>query len=90
MVTRCPVALWLRASVDVESWSRAALERGVAFQTARDFRFDSRPQRYYARLGYACLQADELREAVRRLRCAMDGLRPRDSGAASRPQDRPS
>ena len=80
MVTRCPGALWLRASVDVESWSRAALERGVAFQTARAFRFDSRPQPY-ARLGYACLDADELREAVRRLRCAMDALQPRDSSA---------
>jgi GntR family transcriptional regulator / MocR family aminotransferase len=75
------VALWLRASaIDVESWARTALERGVAFQTARAFRFDSRPQPY-ARLGYACLDADELREAVRRLRCAMDALRPRDSSA---------
>jgi GntR family transcriptional regulator / MocR family aminotransferase len=66
------VALWARTSgIDVEAWARRALERDVAFQTAGEFSFHgAHPSA--ARLGFACLDGDELREAVRRLRCAVE------------------
>lgn len=74
------IALWVRAgaAVDVDAWSRAALERGIAFQTARAFSFDRRA-RPFARLGYACLDGDELRTAVARLRSAFADVSKRRS-----------
>jgi GntR family transcriptional regulator / MocR family aminotransferase len=74
------VALWIhaRGAVDVDAWARAAIDRGVAFQTARSFSSDGR-RRPFARLGFACLDGNELREAVGRLRLALDDLSTRRS-----------
>lgn len=70
------VALWVRAAnVDVDAWARAALRRGVAFQTAREFTFDRRP-RPFMRLGYACLDPAELRLAVNRLETSRADVTP--------------
>ena len=66
------VALWVRAAdLDVSAWVAAALRHKVAFQSAEHFDFHSRPLPA-ARLGFACLDRAELREAVRRLRTALD------------------
>ena len=68
------IALWVKVhGVDVERWARAALARRVAFQTGREFAYDGRI-RPYARLGYASLDADELRTAVGHLRAALDSV----------------
>ncbi len=62
------VAVWARATpaVDVDRWAQSALANGVHFQPARNFALDGRP-RPFLRLGYACLNEDEIEEAVRRL-----------------------
>ena len=62
------VALWVRVAnpIDVEAWAGRAMERGLAFLTARRFAFDRRA-RPFARLGFASLDEAELREAVSRL-----------------------
>jgi GntR family transcriptional regulator / MocR family aminotransferase len=71
------VALWVRAAdVDVSAWATAALGHKVAFQSGEQFNFHSRPLPA-ARLGFACLDNTELREAVRRLRTALDDLQAR-------------
>jgi GntR family transcriptional regulator/MocR family aminotransferase len=71
------VALWIRArGLDVERWAAEARVEGVAFQTAREFRFDSEPEPG-ARLGYACLNDDELRDAVHRMSLALGKSRLR-------------
>ena len=66
------MALWgtTASGIDVDAWAERALARGVHFATARSFAFDGRP-RGAARLGYASLREDELREAVRRMRAAL-------------------
>ena len=71
------VALWVRAAdLDMSAWAAAALRHKVAFQSAEHFDFQSRPLPA-ARLGFACLDDAELREAMRRLRTALDDLEPR-------------
>lgn len=62
------VAFWARVApgLDVEGWSQRAMQKGVAFLTARRFAFDGRA-RPFARFGFASLNDTELREAVRRL-----------------------
>jgi GntR family transcriptional regulator / MocR family aminotransferase len=72
------MALWARcqAGVDVDAWYERAVAGGVAFQPARHFAFDGR-SRPYLRLGYACLDDDELVEAVSRLHRAMPDRSPR-------------
>ncbi len=71
------VALWVRASdIDMSAWATAAVRHKVAFQSGEHFDFNSRPVRA-ARLGFACLDNAELREAVRRLRTALDDVQPR-------------
>lgn len=64
-------ALWARVGggVDVEGWLERSRAAGVDFQTARSFTFDGRP-RPFARFGFACLEPDELRRAVARLRAS--------------------
>jgi GntR family transcriptional regulator/MocR family aminotransferase len=65
------LAVWARArGVDMEKWRAAAEQLGVLLQTARRFTFDGRP-RAAVRLGFAPLDARQLREAVRRLREAL-------------------
>jgi GntR family transcriptional regulator/MocR family aminotransferase len=65
-------ALWVRvnARVDIAAWHERAGRAGVDFQIGRDFTFDGRP-RPFARLGFACLEPDELEQAVTRLRAAI-------------------
>lgn len=62
------MALWARAGtgVDIDAWARRAKRAGVLFPTARSFALDGKP-RPFARLPYAPLSEDELREAVRRM-----------------------
>ena len=60
------MALWARLDGDVDAWAERALERGVLVHPGRRFAFDRKP-RPYARLGFAALDENELREAVRRL-----------------------
>ncbi len=66
------MALWVRSAprVDVDAWFARALARGVHALSARSFAFDGRP-RAAARLGYAYLGEEDLREAVARLRAAL-------------------
>ena len=60
----------IRKGLSIERWAAAAMKRGVAFQTARAFTFDRRPQPF-ARLGFATLNESELREATARLVAAL-------------------
>jgi GntR family transcriptional regulator/MocR family aminotransferase len=64
-------ALWVRTAptIDVAAWAKRALEKGVSIQPGQEFAFDGRA-RPYLRLGFAQLDADELREAVRRMASA--------------------
>ncbi len=72
-VPRGGMALWARApGVDVDEWGRRAEAAGVIVQTARLFTFRGRPRRAM-RLGYAALEPEELRVAVKRLRRSMPG-----------------
>ncbi|WP_394846552.1 PLP-dependent aminotransferase family protein [Pendulispora brunnea] len=66
------MALWTRAAgdVDVDRWQRRALEKGVHFQTGRQFFLDG-ARAPYARFGYAMLNERELLTAVRRLAQAL-------------------
>jgi len=58
------MALWAHVpNVDVEAWAVRARERNVLVQVARIFAFDGRP-RPYLRLGYGCLEEDDLARAV--------------------------
>ena len=57
------MALWARATFDVEAWQEKAESGGVFFQTARSFTFDgSAPN--VARFGFALRNEAELRRAV--------------------------
>jgi GntR family transcriptional regulator / MocR family aminotransferase len=63
------LALWARIHLpafEVVTWERRALEQGVAFAAGERFSFDQRPIPF-ARFGFAPLDDDEMREAVRRL-----------------------
>lgn len=70
------MALWARAlgNDDVDAWHQRALERGVLFQTARQFAFDGRA-RPFVRLGFAALNEDELGSAVKILSSTWFGRR---------------
>lgn len=69
------MALWAKVfdGTDVTAWLQAAQSQGVAFQTGGQAAFagDDSP---FARFGYACLNDDEIREAVRRLARAHSAL----------------
>ncbi len=62
------ITLWARVddAIRLEAWRRAALARGVAFATARDFDLSAR-HRPYLRLGFALYTESELADAVRRM-----------------------
>jgi GntR family transcriptional regulator/MocR family aminotransferase len=66
------MALWARvdAEVDPDAWSERALAKKVAFYPGRRFAFDGR-KRPFVRLGFAALDDDELREAVKRMAAAL-------------------
>lgn len=66
------LAIWGRAApgISVERWVERAEKRDVHVQAAAGFFFDKR-SRSFLRLGYARLNPEEIREAVRRLRLAL-------------------
>lgn len=66
------LAVWgrVQSGTSVEKWVRRAEARDVLVQAAGDFFFDKR-SRAFLRLGYARLDPEEIREAVRRLRLAL-------------------
>jgi GntR family transcriptional regulator/MocR family aminotransferase len=63
------MALWVHvrlAPSKVVLWEKRALEQGVAFVAGERFAFDGRSVPF-ARIGFASLAEDEMREAVTRL-----------------------
>lgn len=66
------IGLWVRmlGNRNIDAWASRALQRGVAFQTAKSFTFD-REAKSFARLGFASLDESELHTAVARLREAL-------------------
>ena len=67
------MAIWARAApgIDVDAWAERALDRQVAFSTAKRFAFDGR-KRGFVRLGFAALDEKELGEAVRRMAASLE------------------
>lgn len=67
-VPRGGLALWARVDegIDVEAWSKAALQRGARFFTGRQYMPSGRAIPY-VRLGFGHLDEAELTEAVRRI-----------------------
>jgi GntR family transcriptional regulator/MocR family aminotransferase len=70
------IGLWARAApdIDVDVWAQAAVGRGVAFLTGRAFTIDRRALPFL-RLGYACLNDEELAQAVARMADALPEAR---------------
>lgn len=66
------IALWVKANkgIDVDAWSRSARNNGAVIVTAASYTLDGRPLPYL-RLGFAPLNAKELREGVRRMAAAL-------------------
>jgi GntR family transcriptional regulator/MocR family aminotransferase len=66
------MALWAHVDpqIDVDTLAERAINRGVAFWTARRFAFDGRA-RPFARLGFAALEPRELHEAIVRIRSVL-------------------
>jgi GntR family transcriptional regulator/MocR family aminotransferase len=60
------IAIWARASCDVEAWAARALANRLMVQTGRRFMFDGHA-RPFLRMGYAGLNEAEMKEALRRL-----------------------
>jgi GntR family transcriptional regulator/MocR family aminotransferase len=62
------MALWARvlAPVTAEAWASAAASEGVHVSAGREYSFEAAPTPFL-RMGFACLDDDELREAVTRL-----------------------
>jgi GntR family transcriptional regulator/MocR family aminotransferase len=62
------MALWVRLhlSVDVDEWARRSVQQGVWWYTGRRYAFDDKPKPF-ARFSFACLNEQELPEAVRRM-----------------------
>lgn len=70
------IGLWVQVSedIDADKWAAASYRRGAAFLTGRTFTIEER-YRPYARLGFACLNEQELRLAVDRLAAALPDAR---------------
>src|SRR5262245_7328042 len=70
------IGLWVRAApdIDVDEWVPAATRRGAAFLTGRAFTIDRHPLPFI-RLGYACLNDEELGQAVSRMAAALPEAR---------------
>ncbi|MGC3997989.1 MAG: aminotransferase class I/II-fold pyridoxal phosphate-dependent enzyme [Anaeromyxobacter sp.] len=79
------LALWarVREGVDVDAWTRRALERGVSFHAGRQFAFDGRPVQAL-RIGFSGHAEEELAEVARR----MGGDRPGGRVMQLEPLDR--
>jgi GntR family transcriptional regulator / MocR family aminotransferase len=71
------MALWAKAprELDLQQLLAASEREGVSFQTGRSFTLPPARPIPFARIGYAALEPDELREAVRRLERARRTLR---------------
>jgi GntR family transcriptional regulator/MocR family aminotransferase len=76
------IGLWARTAPDigVDEWVAAAARRGAAFLTGRAFTLDRRPLPFI-RLGYACLNDEELGMAVSRMAAALPEARTTRSTA---------
>jgi GntR family transcriptional regulator/MocR family aminotransferase len=69
-------AIWVKVvdrDVSPDAWAAAALERGLILQPARQFAFDGKA-RPFMRLGFAQHDAREAKEAVKRMKAALDAL----------------
>jgi GntR family transcriptional regulator/MocR family aminotransferase len=66
------ISIWtgVAQGIDVDAWAERALRRGLVIHTARKYSFDGRPRPFF-RLGFAALNEEEMREALRRLRKAL-------------------
>jgi GntR family transcriptional regulator/MocR family aminotransferase len=69
------MALWAQVDprIDLERWSRAGLEHGVAFVPGGRYAFDQRPLSA-VRLGFTPLDESELEEASRRMAAALRSM----------------
>jgi GntR family transcriptional regulator / MocR family aminotransferase len=78
------MALWARVDpgIDLERWSKAGLEQGVAFVPGRRYAFDDGPVQA-VRLGFAPLDESELEEAARRMALALRKSLPRVAPASA-------
>jgi GntR family transcriptional regulator/MocR family aminotransferase len=74
------MALWapVDPGIDLERWSKAGLEQGVAFVPGRRYAFDDGPVQA-VRLGFTPLDESELEEAARRMALALRKSLPRVS-----------
>ena len=65
------MALWvrLRMSVDMDTWARRSVERGVSWYSGRRYAFDGQSIPF-ARFSFAWLNERELPEAVKRMAAA--------------------
>jgi GntR family transcriptional regulator/MocR family aminotransferase len=69
-------AIWARVvdrGVSPDAWAAAALVHGLVLQPAKQFAFDGKP-RPFMRLGFAQHDAREAKEAIRRMKAALDAL----------------
>jgi GntR family transcriptional regulator/MocR family aminotransferase len=66
------LGLWIRVAsgIDADRWAAASYRLGAAFLTGRAFTVENR-YRPFARLGYASLDEQEIRQAVDRLAAAL-------------------
>jgi GntR family transcriptional regulator/MocR family aminotransferase len=78
------MALWARVdpSIDLERWSAAGLEHGVAFVPGSRYAFDDGPVQA-VRLGFTPLDETELEEAARRMALALRECRRRVAPASA-------
>jgi GntR family transcriptional regulator/MocR family aminotransferase len=70
------IGLWVQVceDIDADKWAAASYRRGAAFLTGRAFTIDDRDEPF-ARLGFACLNEQELRLAVDRIAAALPDVR---------------
>ena len=70
------MSLWTRfdRSIDVAELARESEKRGVVFQPGHLFTATHRPSPH-ARIGYGCLDETEMREAITRLKRAVQAVR---------------
>ena len=70
------LAFWSRVrddAIDIAAWQRQCQERDVVFRIGQELHFRGEDPRHL-RLGYAELNQDELVDAVRRMRAALDSM----------------
>jgi GntR family transcriptional regulator / MocR family aminotransferase len=66
------VAIWCEATagIDVDAWAHRARLKGLVLNTARNYAFDGRARPYF-RICFASLSAEEMTDALQRLRDAL-------------------